>query len=71
MIAEEGVVRTWPQTGWLHWLNLFLDLDLYIAGTIFFAIFALELRERNANIKILLKKNSLCGSILQSLLQIF
>ena len=34
-----------------------LDLDLYIAGT----IFATALGERNANIKILLKKNSLCG----------
>ena len=43
------------------------DLDLYIAGT----IFAMELGERNANIKKLLKKNSLCSSILQSLFQIF
>ena len=35
-----------------------LDLDLYIAGT----IFATELGERNANYtKNLLKKNSLCG----------
>ena len=31
----------------------------------------MELGERNANIKCLLKKNSLCGSILQSLFQIF
>ena len=38
----------------------------------FLAIFAIpmELGERNANIKFLLKKNSLCGSILQSLFQI-
>ena len=42
-------------------------LDLYIAG----AIFAMELGERNANIKKLLKENSLRGSILQSLFQIF
>ena len=45
----------------------FLDLDLYIAGT----IFTMELGECNANIKCLHKKNSLCGSILQSLFQIF
>ena len=32
---------------------------------------ATELGERNANIKFLLKKNSLCGSILQSQFQIF
>ena len=31
----------------------------------------MELGERNPNIKFLLKKNSLCGSILQSLLQFF
>ena len=31
----------------------------------------MELGERNANIKKLLKKNSLCSSILQSLFQIF
>ena len=31
----------------------------------------MELGERNANIKFLLKKNSLCGSILQSLFEIF
>ena len=37
----------------------------------FLAIFAMELGERNANIKFLLKKNSLCGSSLQSLFQIF
>ena len=52
-----------------------LDLDLYIAGTIFLAIFAMELGERNAGVaniaKNLRKKNSLCGSILQSLFQIF
>ena len=40
-----------------------LDLDLYVTGT----IFAMELVERNANIKFLLKKNSLCSLILQSL----
>ena len=32
----------------------------------FLAIFAMELGERNANIKILLRKDSLCGFILQS-----
>ena len=37
----------------------------------FLAIFAMELGERNANIKIVRRKNSLCGSILQSLFQIF
>ena len=38
----------------------------------FLAIFAMQLGERNAKIKNkLLKKNSLCGSILQSLFQIF
>ena len=33
----------------------------------FLAIFAMELGERNANIKFVLKKNSMCSFILQSL----
>ena len=37
----------------------------------FLAIFVMEVGERNANITFLLKKNSLCGSILRSLFQIF
>ena len=37
----------------------------------FLAIFAMELGERNTNINFLHKKNSLCGSILQSLFQVF
>ena len=37
----------------------------------FLVIFAMELGERNANIIFLRKKNNLCGSILQSLFQIF
>ena len=37
----------------------------------FFGHFCNELGEHNANIKHLLKKNSLCGFILQSLFQIF
>ena len=36
----------------------------------FLAIFATELGERNANIKILLKKNSLCG-VTDPLFQVF
>ena len=52
-------------------LKNYEQLWIWILHGPFLAIFAMKLGERNANIKILLKKNSLCGSILQSLFQIF
>ena len=47
-----------------------MDLDLYIAGTIF-GHFCNGAGRAQCKYKNLIKKNSLCGSILQSLFQIF